>query len=227
MVSWLCSSHCKSVTRGICWNFATDFCSTEEFSARCKNGHVILITSGRYGRMRIGRCVRVDFGFVGCYADVVDVLDRHCSGRQQCQLRIPDPEMDERRPCLSDLTRYLEASYRCIPGQPAHPSPSQFSFSHFVGDPYTYRCSCSISLQTNSPSMNAKPHSSYIIAFFIAATYLDGRHCFWLLPPPERYNVLPISVSVFPSLCLSGSNLMCLGWRMHQLCFDSPLLQDC
>jgi len=66
--------------------------------------------------MRIGRCVRVDFGYVGCFSDVVDVLDRHCSGRQECRLRIPDPEMDERRPCLSDLTRYLEASYRCIPG---------------------------------------------------------------------------------------------------------------
>ena len=77
---------------------------------------MILMTSGRYGRMRIGRCVRVDFGFVGCYSDVIDVLDRHCSGRTECQLRIPDPEMDERRPCLSDLTRYLEASFRCIPG---------------------------------------------------------------------------------------------------------------
>jgi len=95
---------------------STDYCSTEEFSARCEAGHVILMTSGRYGRMRIGRCVRVDFGFVGCSSDVIDVLDRHCSGRKECRLRIPDPEMDERRPCLSDLTRYLEASYRCIPG---------------------------------------------------------------------------------------------------------------
>jgi len=86
---------------------------------------VILMTSGRYGRMRLGRCVRVDFGFVGCSSDVIDVLDRHCSGRQECSLRIPDPEMDERRPCLSDLTRYLEASYRCIPGQTVHLSRSQ------------------------------------------------------------------------------------------------------
>ena len=81
------------------------------------------MTSGRYGRMRIGRCVRVDFGFVGCSTDVIDVLDRHCSGRRDCRLRIPDPEMDERRPCLSDLTRYLEASYRCVPGLNVQLSP--------------------------------------------------------------------------------------------------------
>ena len=97
--------------------FASDFCSTETFVAQCDIGHVILMTSGQYGRMRLGRCVKIDFGFIGCTSEVIDILDRHCSGRRDCKLRIPDPEMDDTKPCLNDLTRYLEASYDCIPGQ--------------------------------------------------------------------------------------------------------------
>jgi len=61
--------------------------------------------------------VRVDFGFIGCSSDVIDILDRHCSGRRECKLRIPDPDMDSTKPCLGDLTRYLEATYDCIPGK--------------------------------------------------------------------------------------------------------------
>ena len=94
----------------------TEICSSEEFIAKCRPGHVILITSGQYGRMKIGRCVRVDFGFVGCYSDVIRILDRHCSGRAECQLKVPDPEMDETEPCLADLTHYLDAEYLCVPG---------------------------------------------------------------------------------------------------------------
>ena len=93
-----------------------DYCSTESFHAHCPSGSVILMTSARYGRMRLGRCVRVDFGFIGCSTDVIQILDRQCSGRSECRLRIPDAEMDETRPCLNDLTRYLSANYLCVPG---------------------------------------------------------------------------------------------------------------
>jgi len=64
--------------------------------------------------MRLGRCVRVDFGFIGCFTDVVSVLDRICSGRSECKLRIPDASLDNTNPCIGDLTRYLEATYECI-----------------------------------------------------------------------------------------------------------------
>lgn len=107
------SDYCTFMTFSL---YFVEVCSTEEFIAKCENHHVILITSGHYGRMRIGRCVRVDFGFVGCYTDVISILDQHCSGRVKCQLKIPDPEMDNTKPCLADLTRYLEASYICVPG---------------------------------------------------------------------------------------------------------------
>ena len=95
-----------------------DYCSTESFHAHCPSGSVVLMTSARYGRMRLGRCVRVDFGFIGCSTDVIGILDRQCSGRTECRLRIPDAEMDETRPCLNDLTRYLSATYLCVSGAP-------------------------------------------------------------------------------------------------------------
>ena len=72
--------------------------------------------TARYGRMRLGRCVKNDLGYVGCFTDVLDLIDARCSGRSQCEFQIPDPELDKLQPCLEDLKSYLEASYRCVKG---------------------------------------------------------------------------------------------------------------
>jgi len=40
--------------------------------------------------MRLGRCVLRDYGYVGCFADVVAHMDVICSGRRTCSIRIPD-----------------------------------------------------------------------------------------------------------------------------------------
>jgi len=93
-----------------------DYCSTESFHPHCPDGSAVVVTAARYGRMRLGRCVRVDFGFIGCSSDVIQILDRLCSGRTECKLRVPDAELDTLKPCLGDLTRYLEASYECVAG---------------------------------------------------------------------------------------------------------------
>jgi hypothetical protein len=73
--------------------------------------------SAFYGRMRLNRCVKVDFGYIGCKADVLYIMDRKCSGRQECEVRIPDTDLDATRPCIGDLTHYLDASYLCISGE--------------------------------------------------------------------------------------------------------------
>ena len=41
-----------------------EVCLSEEFEAECASGHVILVSSARYGRMRLGRCVKRDFGYL-------------------------------------------------------------------------------------------------------------------------------------------------------------------
>ena len=74
------------------------------------------MNDARYGRMRLGRCVEIDMGHVGCYKDVLTTTDRRCSGKRTCDIRIPDAELENTKPCLKELKTYLEASYTCLPG---------------------------------------------------------------------------------------------------------------
>jgi len=48
------------------------YCHNDVFRAECPSGHVILMTSAVYGRMSLGRCVKTDFGFIGCKVDVIE-----------------------------------------------------------------------------------------------------------------------------------------------------------
>jgi hypothetical protein len=68
-----------------------------------------------YGRLRTGRCVSRDYGYVGCSMSVLHLLDKSCSGRRSCEFAIPRLR-DLVQPCPKDLIAYLEASYRCITG---------------------------------------------------------------------------------------------------------------
>ncbi len=51
----------------------TEFCQNEQFSGVCGENEVVIIESARYGRMQIGRCVKTDFGFIGCFNDILHV----------------------------------------------------------------------------------------------------------------------------------------------------------
>ena len=92
-----------------------EYCQLEMFRASCAPGHVVMMTSALYGRMRTGRCVKQDYGFIGCSADVLRYADRLCSGVQICQFAVA--ELHGNQPCPDDLTPYLEASYQCVPGK--------------------------------------------------------------------------------------------------------------
>jgi hypothetical protein len=70
----------------------------------------------QYGRLRTGRCVSRDYGYVGCAMSVLHLLDKSCSGRRFCQFEIPRLR-ELVQPCPKDLIAYLEASYRCITGE--------------------------------------------------------------------------------------------------------------
>ena len=45
------------------------------FKADCGPNEVIILETALYGRMRLGRCVKTDFGFVGCYTDVLKLTE--------------------------------------------------------------------------------------------------------------------------------------------------------
>ena len=93
-----------------------DYCQWEIFNATCRPNEVILMTSAKYGRMQFGRCMKEDHGSLGCYADVMAHLDRICSGRTSCVLRIPDPALHKTNNCPNELMPYLQASYTCLKG---------------------------------------------------------------------------------------------------------------
>ncbi len=93
-----------------------EYCETETFKATCDKDELLLMSHARYGRMRVGRCVKLDYGHVGCAADVLEIADAQCSGRQQCIMPIPDTALARTKPCPDDLKPYFEATYLCVKG---------------------------------------------------------------------------------------------------------------
>ena len=119
---------CVCVCVCVCSAGGDEYCHNEEFAAECYDGEVILMTSAVYGRMAVGRCVKTDFGFVGCYKDVIAELHERCSGRPYCSVGVPDTKLDSTSPCHDDLKSYLQATYVCITGlYQSDQSTAQFS----------------------------------------------------------------------------------------------------
>ena len=69
-----------------------------------------------YGRMKAGKCIDNDRE-LGCQADVLDVLDNLCSGRDTCNIQIGSNDIGSKSSCWKDLSQYLDASYICRKGQ--------------------------------------------------------------------------------------------------------------
>ncbi|KAK2174585.1 hypothetical protein NP493_790g00018 [Ridgeia piscesae] len=84
--------------------------------------------------MRLSRCVRRDFGFVGCHNDVVPVVDAECSGRRGCAMRAIDDVFlrAAERGCHEDLKSYLEVRYSCVSAS----TKNNVSFGHVTADVY-------------------------------------------------------------------------------------------
>ena len=94
-----------------------EFCLTESFQAGCGANEVIMIDKALFGRMSLGRCVTRDYGTLGCSADVHKQVDSKCSGRRKCEFSVSDALLVRTEPCPKDFSSYLEAEYRCIPGE--------------------------------------------------------------------------------------------------------------
>jgi len=107
-----------------------EYCQLETFSARCRHGDVVIMTTARFGRMRVGRCIdassrsaalekalQSDSNLLGCYADVLDYADRKCSGKTACDIAVPNRDLLSTRPCFTELTMYFEAVYQCVSGE--------------------------------------------------------------------------------------------------------------
>jgi len=104
-------------------NSLEEYCHHEKFRPECWRNEVIVIEEAIYGRRRAGRCteaensdVAEDPQYLGCHADVLDLLNARCSGKKECELRIPDPDLDQTPPCGKSLRMFLEVRYTCVDG---------------------------------------------------------------------------------------------------------------
>jgi len=78
-----------------------------------------------YGRRHIGKCIEPEEvegvedkpQYLGCHANVLSLLDTKCSGKKQCEVLVPDADLERTEPCRKGLKMFLEVRYTCVEGQ--------------------------------------------------------------------------------------------------------------
>ena len=94
-----------------------EYCHFDAFNASCGHNQVIVMEVARYGRMKVGTCVKRNLGYLGCSMDVLRYMDSICSGQRSCKINVVDLAKKGMKPCPEDVTHYLEASYKCQEGE--------------------------------------------------------------------------------------------------------------
>jgi len=93
-----------------------EYCQFETLKPQCWQREVIVIKQAFYGRRHAGRCTETEGEeiaqnprFFGCFDDghVTATLHTRCSGKKQCEVRIPDPELANTKPCVYGLMMFL------------------------------------------------------------------------------------------------------------------------
>ena len=91
-----------------------EVCNAEFFDANCASDEAIIVTSARYGRMKLGHCVRRDFGYLGCGNDALQAFDDQCSGRTSCRVIISnDLWQSGDESCPEVVTGHVDIEYTC------------------------------------------------------------------------------------------------------------------
>ena len=55
-----------------------------------------------------------DFGHLGCYSDIRDIVAKRCEGKTRCVITSPDPEIAATKTCFTGLAMYMDISYVCV-----------------------------------------------------------------------------------------------------------------
>jgi len=112
-----------------------EFCLLETFRPECWKNEVIVMEEAIYGRRHVGKCIDHDEveaapdaddpGYLGCHANVLSLLHAKCSGKKQCEVHVPDADLERTEPCRKGLKMFLEVRHSCVEGRP------YISFLHF------------------------------------------------------------------------------------------------
>src|SRR6218665_641121 len=95
----------------------SEYCQSETFNVSCGHDEVLLIRSAYYGRMRRSRCITAPYPYIGCAAEVSEIVGARCTGRRHCSFLVPDDGLEDIHPCPGNLSAYLEMSYECVKGE--------------------------------------------------------------------------------------------------------------
>jgi len=112
---------------------AEDICMSENFHGSCPDRSVIVIQSASFGRMKLGRCIEVDVGYMGCENDVLFLADRWCSGHRKCTIIVPNEDLQvANTECnIRGLSPYLELNYECVIGKKLHLCLHHLSYTSY------------------------------------------------------------------------------------------------
>ena len=92
-------------------------CTGNVLHIRCDPGEVIVPSLAKFGRMELNNCILVK-ELIGCENDVLFLVDRWCSDRQECEAIVPNKELDHaNKNCLQYLRTYLQIEYSCMKGK--------------------------------------------------------------------------------------------------------------
>ena len=86
----------------------------EYFEPSCNNEEIIIMQKAQYGRMKIGKCVKRDYGYIGCATNVLDFFDEQCSGKPRCRVLVSPADIVTNQGCSEGLVKYLDASHICV-----------------------------------------------------------------------------------------------------------------
>ncbi|CAD5120043.1 DgyrCDS8624 [Dimorphilus gyrociliatus] len=98
---------------------ARQVCALETWKVFCPIGERIEVLTAHYGRMRIGKCISLDLGVLGCFNEVTELLSEKCDGKRHCEVPVDDVRDKVKNPrCPKDVTMYLEVHHKCMEGGP-------------------------------------------------------------------------------------------------------------
>jgi len=123
----------------------SEFCLLETFRPQCWKNEVVVMKEAIYGRRHIGKCIELaevegvedDPRYLGCHANVLSLLDTKCSGKKQCEVHVPDADLQRTQPCRKGLMLFLEVKYTCVEGT-ADLQSTNFSLNNMPKSHVTY-----------------------------------------------------------------------------------------
>ncbi|ESN96071.1 hypothetical protein HELRODRAFT_163101 [Helobdella robusta] len=118
-----CHSHFIKYLEATYTCLKEEYCISETFNPKCSSNEVIILQEAVFGRRFIGRCLQEDEsssnellkkipGFIGCYDDVLPILQRQCAGLKQCSVLVASIKIKSQ--CPSSFVKFLEVVHRCV-----------------------------------------------------------------------------------------------------------------